>query len=80
MLHGRCDSVVVETDVNLLWDAMRCLIRVSNECGLDDWRQWIRLTEQWCFLKETPLPSREPPLKGLPVNRNLDFRHFTLLK
>lgn len=54
VLHGRCDSFVAETDVhfptdvNLLWDAMRCLIRntgrLSNEYGLDGWRQWNHLT------------------------------------
>ena len=54
MLQGRCDSFVVETDVhyptdvNLLWDAMRCLIRESgraaNECGLSGWRQWLYVT------------------------------------
>ena len=54
LLHGRCDSFVVETDVhyptdvNLLWDAMRCLIRESgraaNGCGLGGWRQWHHLT------------------------------------
>lgn len=54
LLHGRCDSFVVETDVhyptdvNLLWDAMRCLIRESgraaDECGLSGWRQWRHLT------------------------------------
>ena len=53
-MHGRCDSFVVETDVhyptdvNLLWDAIRCLIRESgcaaNECGLSGWRQWNHLT------------------------------------
>ena len=41
-LRGRCDSFVVETDVhyptdvNLLWDAMRCLLchrRSENACG-----------------------------------------------
>ena len=55
LLHGRSDSFVVETDVhyptdvNLLWDAMRCLIRESgraaNECGLSGWRQWLHLTD-----------------------------------
>jgi len=54
LLHGRCDSFVVETDVhyptdvNLLWDAMRCLIRecgrAASGCGLDGWRQWRYLT------------------------------------
>ena len=53
-LHGRCDSFVVETDVHyptdvhLLWDAMRCLIResarVANGCGLAGWRQWKHVT------------------------------------
>ena len=48
-LRGRCDSFVVETDVhyptdfNLLWDAMRVLIRVMvgacKEYGLPGWRQ-----------------------------------------
>ena len=48
-LQARCDSVVVETDVHyptdvsLLWDALRCLIRtaaaLSEECGLGGWRQ-----------------------------------------
>ena len=37
------------TDVNLLWDALRCLIRESgraaNECGLSGWRQWRHLTD-----------------------------------
>ena len=38
-LRGRCDSFVVETDVhyptdvNLLWDAMRCLLRELGQCG-----------------------------------------------
>ena len=50
LLHGRCDSFVVETDVhyptdvNLLWDAMRCLIRETgrsaNLSGHGGWRQW----------------------------------------
>ena len=48
-LRGRCDSFVVETDVhyptdfNLLWDAMRVLVRVMvracKEYGLPGWRQ-----------------------------------------
>ena len=53
-LRGRCDSFVVETDVhyptdvNLLWDAMRCLIRTTGRAarrhGLGGWRQWRHLT------------------------------------
>ncbi len=52
-LHGRCDSFVVETDVhyptdvNLLWDAMRCLLReIGHEASASDlggWRQWKHL-------------------------------------
>ena len=53
-LRGRCDSFVVETDVhyptdvNLLWDAMRCLVRATgraaSEHGVAGWRQWRHLT------------------------------------
>ena len=53
-LQGRCDSFVVETDVhyptdvNLLWDALRCLIREiaasSKRCELGGWRQSKHLT------------------------------------
>jgi hypothetical protein len=49
-LRGRCDSFVVETDVhyptdtNLLWDAMRTLIRVTGQAcenyGVRGWRQY----------------------------------------
>ena len=55
LLHGRCDSFVVATDVHyptdgaLLWDAMRGLLRESgraaNECGLPGWRQGRHLTD-----------------------------------
>ncbi len=48
-LRGRCDSFVVETDVhyptdvNLLYDAVRCVIRdvarAAERCGWTDWRQ-----------------------------------------
>ena len=53
-LRGRCDSFVVDTDVhyptdvNLLWDAIRCLVRVTgraaSEHGVAGWRQWRHLT------------------------------------
>lgn len=53
-LQARCDSFVVETDVhyptdvNLLWDSLRCLIRVvALHCsffGLGGWRQSQHLT------------------------------------
>ncbi len=49
-LRGRCDSFVVKTDVhfptdvNLLWDAMRCLVRETGRsalrAGVSGWRQW----------------------------------------
>ena len=52
-LRGRCDSFVVETDVhyptdvNLLWDAMRCLIRETGRAAakhdVPGWRQWKHL-------------------------------------
>ena len=53
-LCGRCDSFVVETDVhyptdvNLLWDAMRCLLRTlgceANAAHIGGWRQCKHLT------------------------------------
>ena len=62
-LRGRCDSFVVETDVhyptdvNLLWDAMRCLLgelgRAARKHHLGGWRQWRHLTQEVkkCFNK-----------------------------
>ena len=60
-LRGRADSFVVETDVhyptdvNLLWDAQRCLIRdsarIAKQHGLTGWRQqhkWRREVKR-CF-------------------------------
>ena len=54
-LKVRCDSFVVETDVhsptdvNLLWDAMRCLIRdtarACKRCDVPGWRQSEHLSE-----------------------------------
>ena len=53
-LRGRCDSFVVETDVhyptdvNLLWDAIRCLLREMGQAAarhdVNGWRQWRHLT------------------------------------
>ena len=53
-LAGRCDSFVVETDVHyptdvsLLWDALRCLLRAvgraAAKSGARGWRQWKHLT------------------------------------
>ena len=55
-LRGRCDSFVVETDVhyptdvNLLWDTMRCLMRETGRAaeryGVRGWRQWRHLTRE----------------------------------
>ena len=62
-LRGRCDSFVVETDVhyptdvNLLWDAMRCLLRelgrAAKKHHIARWRQWRHLTQgvKRCFNK-----------------------------
>ena len=62
-LRGRCDSFVVETDVhyptdvNLLWDAMRCLLRelgrAARKHHIGSWRQWRHLTQgvKKCFNK-----------------------------
>ena len=55
-MRGRCDSFVVETDVhyptdvNLLWDAMRCLIRETGwaavKHAVGGWRQWRHLSRE----------------------------------
>ena len=59
----RCVSFVVETDVhypidvNLLWDAMRCLLRelgrAARKHNIGGWRQWRHLTREVkkCFNK-----------------------------
>ena len=55
-LRGRCDSFVVETDVHyptdvsLLWDAMRCLLRETGRTAahyaVGGWRQWRHLSRE----------------------------------
>ena len=55
-MRGRCDSFVVETDVhyptdvNLLWDAMRCLVRetgrAARQHAVGGWRQWRHLSKE----------------------------------
>ena len=55
-LRGRCDSFVVETDVHyptdvsLLWDAMRCVLRETGRAAGDHavggWRQWRHLSKE----------------------------------
>ena len=52
-LRGRCDSFVAETnvhyptDVNLLWDAMHCMLRYAGRAAskhdLSGFRQWMQL-------------------------------------
>ena len=59
-LQGRCDSFVVETDVEyptdtrLLWDSLRWLIVIMgmafDEFGLAGWRQHKKLLEKGCRL------------------------------
>jgi len=56
VLHGRCDSFVVETnvhfptDINLLFDAIRKVIQLtaqlSENHGLSDWRQYAYNVKQ----------------------------------
>ena len=55
-LRGRCDSFVVETDVHyptdvsLLWDAMRCVLRETGRAAVKHaaggWRQWGHLSRE----------------------------------
>ena len=55
-LRGRCDSFVVETDVHyptdvsLLWDALRCLLRETGRAAgrhaVGGWRQWRHLSKE----------------------------------
>ena len=55
-MRGRCDSFVVETnvhyptDVGLLWDAMRCLLRETGPAAqaheVVGWRQWRHLSRE----------------------------------
>ena len=72
-LRGRCDSFVVETnvhyptDVGLLWDAMRCLLRetgpAAKKHGVVGWRQWRYLTQEvrTLFNRDALDASREEP-------------------
>ena len=71
-LRGRCDSFVVETDVhyptdvNLLWDAMPCMIRKTGlaACRHDvrGWCQWKHLEKSVRRLfQKVRLTRRAPP-------------------
>ncbi len=67
-LHGRCDPFVAETDVHyptdvsLLWDAMRCLVRTTGRAaadhGVPGWRQWRHLTGNLKALLNGVRPAR----------------------
>ena len=56
-LRGRCDSFVAETnvhyptDVNLLWDAMRCMLRYAGRTAskhdVSGFRQWVHLQQSF---------------------------------
>ena len=56
-LRGRCDSFVVETnvhyptDVRLLWDAIRCMLRCAGRTAsthdVSGFRQWVHLQESF---------------------------------
>ena len=56
-LRGRCDSFVAETnvhyptDVNLLWDAMRCMLRYAGRAAskhdVSGFRQWVHLQQSF---------------------------------
>ena len=56
-LRGRCNSFVAETnvhyptDVNLLWDAMRCMLRYAGRTAskhdVSGFRQWVHLQESF---------------------------------
>ncbi len=84
-LRGRCDSFVVETDVhyptdvNLLWDAMRCLVRdtgrASMRTGMTEWRQWKHWTrvlqQHFQKVRQTRRASSEDIEAYLDVSREL---------
>ena len=83
-LRGRCDSFVVETDVhyptdvNLLWDAMGCLLRelghAAKKSNIVGWRQWRHLTKEVkrVFHQGALDTSREEPAgPGRSVYRTL---------
>ena len=73
-LRGRCDSFVVETDVhyptdvNLLWDAMRCLLRETGRAAarhsVGGWRQRRHLSREvrrlFNRVRSTRLAKRHP--------------------
>ena len=90
-LRGRCDSFVVETDVHyptdvsLLWDAMRCLLRetgrASGEHAVGGWRQWRYLTREVRSLfnrvRSTRRAKRHPERGGVSGPLPRASRHLT---
>ena len=62
------------TDVNLLWDALRCLLRVLGmacpELGVGGWRQSAYLTEQerklFNRVRSAPRRRGQKGRRGLP--------------
>ena len=85
-LQARCDSVVVETDVHyptdvsLLWDALRCLIRVvaavCQRSNVGGWRQARHLSLRARGLFNRVRSSRQRSRKGTGaqrVRRHLQF-------
>ena len=72
-LRGRCDSFVVETDVhyptdvNLLLDAIHCMLRHAGPLGskhkVPDWCQWMHLletvTDKFNKIRKTRRASRK---------------------
>ncbi len=82
-LRGRCDSFVVKTDVHyptdvhLLWDAMRCLVRdtgrVAVRLGVSGWRQWQhgsrKLQQHFPQVRQTRRARPEPVKAYLDASR-----------
>ena len=82
-LRGRCDSFVVETDVHyptdvsLLWDAVRCLLRetglTAEQYAVRGWRQWRHLSREvkklFNKLRSTRRAQRHPERVAAYVER-----------
>ena len=92
-LHGRCDSFVVETnfhyptDVGLLRDAMRCMLRSAGPLGskldVSKWCQWMHLQKsvkkRFNKVRETRRASRKDIKAYLKVCAKLIGRVKALL-
>ena len=84
-LRGRCDSFVVETDVHyptdvsLLWDATRCLLRetgrAAEKYAVRGWRQWRHLSREvkklFNKVRSTRRAQRHPDSHALRRRRSL---------